>query len=204
MPPSQQPQPGTGPIPGPVPPQAAIPPYLPGAVIIDGQPALPVEPTGLQRAAYVLLWIGVVAVPIGFIILRAWLQAFGWLTIILIIFGLLIMAGIQILLGAVATANSGGFARKAMGTRAAIASFIYYGIWVLITLLMPDFDDQARPSPISRLIGFEASLWLTFLLLFLAVVAVVVTLALISADACVARRQAIQNFQQAIQLPTGY
>lgn len=179
-----------------------MPPYLPGAVMIDGRPALPVEPTLFQRGAFVMLWIGVAAVPIGFMILRAWLQSFGWLTIIMIIFGLLVMAGIQILLGAVAAANAGGFARKAMGTRAGTASLIYYGIWALIALTLPDFDDIDRPSPISRLIGFEAAFYLTFLLLFLALVAVIVTLAMISADAGRVRSQAIQNFEYAIRRAT--
>lgn len=187
-----------GPPPGPV---------IPGMTIIEGQPALPVEPTLFQRATFVFYWIGVIAVPVGWITIRAALNLFGWLTIIAIIFGTLVVMGIQIVFGAVAAANSHGFSRKAVGTNAGIATLVYYGLLAFSAICFDDIYEAGNDvtgtfpglgeSPVSFLVGTEAAFFIGIAAFIAAAVAAVATLAFISVDASKARQQALQNYRMA-------
>lgn len=209
------PQPGTthyGAPPGPGasyynPPSA--PSLAPGVTMLDGQPALPVEPTLFQRGMYLSYWFGIAGLPVLLIIIRATLGLTGWMMLMLILLSFWILVIVQAVLGGVAAANSQGYARKAVGTKAAIATVAYYLCWVLVMVSFGDYSTLEaggvwRQSPVGHIVGDETSFVVGFVGFGIALVAVVVVLAMISVESAAAREQAVQNYRAAVARNQGF
>lgn len=161
--------------------------------ILDGQPAIPVQPTALQRAGYVLLWVVAVALPAAWIGLRMLFGLGGWIFFMFLMFGTFFILFTQVVLGAVATARSGGFARRAIGSRAARTSFAYYACWLALAVTIGDFGDTgpAARSPVEELVGTDVAGALIVVLLIAGLVLLVLTLVFIVTGDREARELAI-------------
>lgn len=143
-------------------------------------PVFPRDPVG--EWAYRILWIGVIVLP-GVITLLRWLlieEGLVWM--LWLIVGIASTAALQIILAAVAWLYRQRQWRHWLGRVSSILSFIYYWLWLLLAITLPDGDPgRAHPSPMTHLIGHlpaqelaTALMWLTAVFYVATLVAIVV------------------------------
>lgn len=175
-------------------------PPPPGLVrTLEGRPGIPQPPKRIESAGYILVWVAIIFLPLAVVVVRLLVTGFGIWALVAAVPALVVIVGGQVVMGGVATAQSSGFGARAMGTRAVVFSFLYYGCWLLLPLTFSDGNPltyESYPSPIEQFFGpgaAQASFWVVAgvgIALYLA------TLVLIWLDGRRARHRAIAAHRQ--------
>lgn len=104
--------------------------------------------------AYRVLWISVVALPAVITLLRWGLIGKGIVWWLWLVVGIAATFALQVIMAGLAWVYRQRQWRHWLGPVAAIFSFVYYGLWLLLALSLPDGDPATRyESPIGRLLG---------------------------------------------------
>lgn len=137
----------------------------------------PIPRNPLGEWGYRLLWIGVAALPALVLLLRWSTIEQGLVWSIFFIVGVPALVVAQSVLAMLAWVYRQRQWRHWLGAKSTIASFVYYGLWVLLALAMPDGEPGViYPSPFQRLVGQDAGEVLSTILLWLVGAAYTATL----------------------------
>ena len=139
------------------------------------EPILTRDPLG--EWAYRGLWIAIIALPAVLTFVRWAFMDKGIVWTLWIIVGVGSVAALQVILAGLAWVYRHRQWRHWLGAKSTIASFVYYGLWVLLALAMPDGEPGViYPSPFQRLVGQDAGEVLSTFLLWLVGAAYTATL----------------------------
>ena len=139
--------------------------------------ATPIPRNPLGEWGYRLLWLGIGALPAVILLIRRISTEQGLVWFLFMVLGVPAMVIAQALAAMMAWVYRQRQWRHWLGSRTAVASYVYYGLWALLALSMPDGErGEVYLSPLQRLLGAGAGEVLSTMFLWATGAAYVATL----------------------------
>lgn len=141
-------------------------------------PVIPRNPLG--EWGYRGLWIAIAALPALLLLIRFISMEQGIVWFLLMVLGLPALITMQTLLAMTAWVYRQRQWRHWLGSKAAIASFVYYGLLLLLVLALPDSEGgDTYLSPFQRMLGAGAGEGFATFLLWASIAGYITTLVMI-------------------------
>ncbi len=171
-------------------------PLPPGSRLIGGVPAVPPHSSVLRRVALWLTWVMAVVLPVGTIALRLLCGLMGWLMVIYLMYGVVLVGLVQLALGLICTLQSAAWQPRAVGPVTAIASLVYYLGHLLLVVSVGEYGDTGPPVPsvVERMIGGPASDVVVLIGLVALAAGLLTTLVAAFVEPAIARRRGREAF----------